>query len=254
MSRALTADGLAGIFGRTTLNRGANVWKRGLVSDIAASADGQRITGRVRGSAQRPYDQTVSIIPGRGGEAIRIVGYCTCPMRRNCKHVAALVLKHLANLEEKEAIDANGADAPAAASAQPVPQLALSGNVSAWLDRVAAATPQLAARVDAGAAAYKPNQRRLLFILNPRDTATRTSPTPVLVHAVSVRLGKNGSFNDVKHYEPSSALNRTSLEQLPRFITADDCAILRDLAWMRQRGDIFNRITTMLSADAAGLF
>ena len=92
MSRALVVDDLVGVFDRGTLARGRSVWRRNLVSHIAASADGLRITGRVHGSDPRPYDQTVSIVPVRGSNRVRVVGYCTCPMRLNCKHVADTVL------------------------------------------------------------------------------------------------------------------------------------------------------------------
>jgi superfamily II DNA or RNA helicase len=258
MARRVISDDLAAAFDSATLGRGAELWERGdKVSHIAASRDGLRVTGRVRGSQRRPYDQTVSIVPTANGTGVRIVGYCTCPVRLNCKHVAALLLEHLANIGPKAAPAAGDAEVAAPAhgvqhATGPVPatapQLALSTAVSSWLDRVGAATPL--PQPAAAAAAYKPNHRKLLFILNPRDTLAGTAPV-ALVRTVSVRLGKDGGFHDEKRYDPHTVMRPP--EQLPLFLTDDDIAILRDIVWVRQRARLINEPDTPLGADAAGL-
>jgi len=48
------------------------------------------INGECSGSQSRPYQQEVTLSEVEG--ALELDGYCSCPMRFNCKHVIALVL------------------------------------------------------------------------------------------------------------------------------------------------------------------
>ena len=188
----------------------------------------------------------MSLVPKRGGHGVRIVGYCTCRMGRDCKHVAALLMEHLAALDETDAAPDAGRAPPPAAS---VPdRMALSEKVAGWLDRVtSAAVPP----VPRGAEVFRPNQRQLRYILNHRAAPAGAGPGAALVRAVSVRLKKDGGFHDEKRYDPSNA-TRPGV-QLPQFVTADDIAILRDLDWVRQKARLANAPDTPLGADAAGL-
>ena len=240
MASGLTEDDLSGAFEFETLARGAELRQRKHVGRVEAAADGLRITGSVLGSQRRPYTQTVSLVPVRGGHGVRIVGYCTCRMGRNCKHVAALLMEHLAALDET---DAESAPPPPAS----VP-VALSEKVAGWLDRVTSAA---APPVPRGAEVFRSNQRQLRYILNHRAAPAGAGSEAALVRAVSVRLKKDGGFHDEKRYDPNNA-TRPEI-QLPQFVTADDTAILRDLDWVRQKARLANAPDTPLGADAAGL-
>jgi superfamily II DNA or RNA helicase len=251
MARGLTEDDLPRIFDRETLHRGVALWEAGNVRYADASADGLRITGSVHGSQQRPYSQTVALVEKRGGHGVRIVGYCTCPVATNCKHVVAVLLERLSDLEEADTGSGPfGAGMPQpAADAGPQP-LALSTAVAGWLDRLAAAAPQ--APAPAGIEACKPNLRQLRFILNHRDAIRSSgSAATAFIRSVSVRLRKDGAFHDEKLYDPNNALRPA--EQLPQFLTEDDLAILRDLAWARQRARGITDFDTPLGADAVSL-
>src|SRR4051812_34006071 len=58
---------------------------------LAFEQDDEVVSGRVLGTARRPYEQAIEIGEGvRGG--ISIAGDCTCPVGFNCKHVAAVLL------------------------------------------------------------------------------------------------------------------------------------------------------------------
>ena len=246
MASGLTEGDLSGVFDLGTLTRGAELWHRKHVGRVEVSADGLRIAGSVLGSQRRPYTQTVSLVPKRGGHGVRIVGYCTCRMGRDCKHVAALLMEHLAALDETDAAPDAGRAPPPAAS---VPdRMALSEKVAGWLDRLtSAAVPAVAP----GAEVFKPNQRQLRYILNHRDAPAGGGAAAALVRAVSVKFKKDGGFHDEKRYDPNNA-TRPEL-QLPQFLTADDIAILRDLDWVRQKARLANATDTPLGADAAGL-
>jgi superfamily II DNA or RNA helicase len=265
MARRLTTGDLARELDRGTLQRGRALWRNGHVRTVDASADGLHITGSVRGSHGRPYNQTVSLVDKRGGLGLRIAGYCTCPMAMNCKHVAALLLEHLSNLTEAasapiltatiadpptDATSLSAGNAPQSPPAVTAPQpMGLSAAVAGWLDRVAAAAaPQ---PPEAGAEAYKPNQRQLRYVLNHREAAHRRGPTAALVRPVSVRLRKDGSHYEEKRYDPNIVARPQA--QLPQFLTQDDVAILRDLMWLAQSARLINEADTPLGADAAGL-
>ena len=190
MASGLTEGDLSGVFDLGTLTRGAELWHRKHVGRIEVSADGLRIAGSVHGSQRRPYTQTVSLVPKRGGHGVRIVGYCTCPMGHNCKHVAALLMEHLAALDETD-------EAPRRREVlfRPLPpsrtRWRCPTTVAGWLDRVAAAAAPPAVP---GAEVYKPNQRQLRYILNHRDAVAGAGAAAALVRSVSVKLKKDGGF------------------------------------------------------------
>ena len=160
----LTDGDLRKAFDPQTLRRGRGVHVHKRVRRVEASADGLRITGSVQGSERRPYDQTVSLVPVRGGTGVRVSGYCTCPVAVNCKHVVAVLLEHCNRLRQKEGLflAAQSDGQGTAAASQPAQ---LPAAVTEWIDRLGAAV----APVSKTQSGYKPNQRELRFVLNPRD-------------------------------------------------------------------------------------
>jgi SNF2 family DNA or RNA helicase len=80
------------------LKRGKGYLKENRVLSLSAEEldDGVVIRSKVRGNYRSSYVQEIFI--GRD----RIVGECTCPVEFNCKHVAAVILKYLKNLETTE--------------------------------------------------------------------------------------------------------------------------------------------------------
>jgi superfamily II DNA or RNA helicase len=260
MTLGLTEADLRGAFDSGTLHRGRMVWRTGRVRQVEASADGLRIAGTVQGSERRPYTQTVSLVPKRGSAGMRVVGYCTCPVGLNCKHVAAVLLEHRKQLDEAE--DA-GEPAPVAvagrapsqrqprqATAPAGPQpMALSVALQGWLDRVAAAaTASLTA--DRAARTPQPHQRQLLYVLNHHDAPSGGSAS-ARIRPVNVRLKKDGSVAEEKRYDMENAFR--SAEQRARFLTEDDISILRDLMWLGRSGPYTDRIDVPLASDAVSL-
>jgi hypothetical protein len=171
MAFRLTQDVLLRELGPGTVDKGRRMQAAGHVRSIDVSAEGTRISGNVRSSTnsyfdRRPYSQTISLVPA--GDGVRIKGYCTCPVKFNCKHVAAALLEHA--IRDDRVPTNDGADEPRVvgessevlspcaaaaigknahgpASAPPQPRAALSRPVSDWLDRlITAAAPRTRAR------------------------------------------------------------------------------------------------------------
>ena len=85
---------IANTVGAAACAKGMEYARRGSVTSISMSrGTGQqpKIVGKVQGSARYPYTVIVTAIPARGGAAGLAFGVCTCPVRNNCKHVAALM-------------------------------------------------------------------------------------------------------------------------------------------------------------------
>lgn len=63
---------------------------------VAIGEGGRRITGEVRGTAPAPYRQDIQAHPRSYG-GTWFASSCTCPVRSNCKHVAAVLFQLLAD-------------------------------------------------------------------------------------------------------------------------------------------------------------
>jgi superfamily II DNA or RNA helicase len=242
----LTEEDLRKAFDPQVLNRGRGVRVHKRVRQVDASADGLRIAGSVQGSERRPYNQTVSLVPVRGGTGVRVSGYCTCPVGINCKHVAAVLLEHCSRLKHVEAASPDPrADGHVAAAAQAT---RLSADVTAWIDRLGEAiAPTAKAQSE-----HTPNQRELRFVLNPRDALPRgASAAAALIRAVSVRLKKDRSIFDERRCDPNIASRPAT--QLPQFVAVDDLPILRDLAVLGNTHRLTGGADLPLGADAVSL-
>ena len=90
---ALKAPLVLRAFDDRTAARGKVYWRRGLVKDIRV-VDG-RLTGRVQGTAFRPYTVRISVVRGR------VESECTCPVGWQCKHGAALCFRWLEDPAEE---------------------------------------------------------------------------------------------------------------------------------------------------------
>ena len=87
MSRADVARVLGPVF----TDRGQRYAADGRVLDAAWNPSDLSLFGTVRGSAGRLYEATAVWRVHRGREQF-VGGECTCPMQRDCKHVAAVAL------------------------------------------------------------------------------------------------------------------------------------------------------------------
>jgi superfamily II DNA or RNA helicase len=82
---------LVRLLGAPTVQRGSHYAQAGAVRSLAWN--GAHTTGyaHVEGSEVRPYVVSVTVTRA-GGRISRVQGTCSCPMRANCKHVAAFLI------------------------------------------------------------------------------------------------------------------------------------------------------------------
>ena len=74
----------------TTAYRGHRYALDGRVLDAEWNESANALTGQVQGGHHRPYRCMVLFRPS-GGRSVVLASTCTCPMRQDCKHVAALL-------------------------------------------------------------------------------------------------------------------------------------------------------------------
>ncbi len=187
-------------FDATTLQRGRDYARRGLVEAVEAQADGL-LTARVENGQGSTYRQRVSFGGGR------VNGACSCPVAHNCKHVAAVLFIWA------ERQDRRGALAPP---------------VLGWLERVrgwaaVAASPKLQVASSDG---YSDNVKdRLLYVLAPRDGEVKIDICKGRINSAGTALN-----NGIRRYDAVNAL-RSAVP--PQFIRSEDLELLSELALAR---------------------
>ena len=73
----------------------------GRVRDLEVDPD--FVSAVIPGTAPRPYQAVAKLVPGRQG-APQLVSSCTCPVGSQCKHVAAMLLRAIAERGEPERV------------------------------------------------------------------------------------------------------------------------------------------------------
>ncbi len=148
--------------------------QQGRVKNIHWSKDGAGfvIEGEVNGNSVYPYHQRVMIPPLNQNR--RLLGKCTCPVRLECKHIAALLIYGLVNQPKPSNLGTNG------------PSNNLSPELNAWLDNLNSAE-----QGHQNQDAYPENiQQRLIYVIDSDAEGNHT-----LIHPQSVRLLTNGEFS-----------------------------------------------------------
>ncbi|WP_241985696.1 MULTISPECIES: DEAD/DEAH box helicase [Cryobacterium] len=92
MAHTLSSHDIALLVGSQAFTRGERYLRNGHVGAETWFGSGTQLFGTVRGSRPTPYSVTVSFTLDSAGATVRASGVCTCPVKRNCKHVAALLL------------------------------------------------------------------------------------------------------------------------------------------------------------------
>ena len=184
-------------FDRTTLQRGRDYARGGLVALVEPLVDGA-LRGRVSNGRGMTYQQRITL--GRG----LIDGICSCPVGHNCKHVAAVMVKW---------------------SEQPGSSPGLAAPLQGWLGRVkaSAATPQLP---DVRPEDYPADVKdRLLYLLVPHGVRLRVDIYKGRINAAGTGLNKS-----IGRYDALHALRSTAPA---KFIRPADLELLSALAQAR---------------------
>jgi superfamily II DNA or RNA helicase len=88
VSPELTHRQVRSLFDSATLERGIGYVRQRRVLHLDVQRDGRLVSALVRGNARRPYRVVAQIGRDRLG-TLTVHGSCSCPVRYNCKHVAA---------------------------------------------------------------------------------------------------------------------------------------------------------------------
>ena len=198
------------------LERGEEYVEQGRVQEFRSS-ESNRLQANVRGSRPQPYVVDVRLVPGNVGT--QVYGLCSCPMRVNCKHVAAVLLHALRN----------GSAAPLAPQMSAPPALAREPSTSRisvaaekqlpfelelWLGRA-----QRASNAQPEREHYAPNvAQRLLYTLR-----LQTPPCAPQVQLVLARRRKAGGYSGGSPWSNA----RQALQHPPSFVLREDQRILR---------------------------
>lgn len=87
---ALSRRTIKNYVGSLFYQRALSAFKKGAVLEVSADAERGTVTGEVQGSQSEPYHASFKL--SEDGKIINST--CSCPMRRDCKHVAALALAY----------------------------------------------------------------------------------------------------------------------------------------------------------------
>ncbi|HXT81888.1 MAG TPA: DEAD/DEAH box helicase [Acetobacteraceae bacterium] len=221
---ALRDSDLRALFQPRTLEAGRVYEQRGRVRDLRIAEGGGHISAATQGSAPDPYEQRIRVVHSRRG-GLSIVGICTCPVHRLCKHLAAvLIAAHRRQLLMDDALppSSSGAarrDRHPVASAK---ERALPTNITGWLDG-------LGSSEDADTEAYPPGMRhRILYVLGPE--AVRNGAPRLKIQPMSAILRKDGGWGSARQYSPNQ------VQYAARFLRPSDRLILTRLG--RRTGGI----------------
>ncbi|MGF6853529.1 hypothetical protein OKW29_002416 [Paraburkholderia sp. CI3] len=217
----------------------------GAVSNVKWQGD--TLSGDVQGSQPRPYLTRVRFRTDGGSPSAE--GKCTCPVGRNCKHVAALLLAELDYHDEMDHItqvedDSDPATsevfiarritvpgAPPAPSPSPSSSQGVRPELVSWLERFRArARAADAAGKDAARKVVATRKETLAYRLNWSRFHMRHE---VVLHrarcdADGVIVEVGDSWGDVEG----------ALLRQPRFVSDEDLSILRGLWLGRSREDL----------------
>jgi len=228
---ALTDQALKQAFGASTLEAGRIYELRGRVRDVSTLDGTDMVTAEVIGTAPKPYAQRIRIRDGGWG-GLTIAGTCTCPVGRNCKHVAAV----LVSLQRQEAAEALTSLAPPITSpsttARATTARATTARVSAKPEPVA--EQRLPAPIDSWLSDLQRDlsdetedypdavRHRLLYALNA-DTSRPGVPA-LSIQPFNATLRKDGKYSHIRQYPISNAGSNA------RFLRPSDRLILGRLA------------------------
>ena len=219
----LTDGAIRAAFAPTTLEAGRIYELRGRVRNLRITNAGGLIFAETQGTAPDPYLQRIMVGRGRNG-GVGISGMCSCPVGRDCKHVAAvLVAAH------REELAAGGTDVPPLTTARPETSAdpLLPYDLAGWLSTLHADDAQETED-------FPPSvHQRLHYVLSSTDPS-RGVPA-LVVRPFTVRLLATGKVSHPKQY----ALHQVGTPA--RYLRPSDRIILARLR--RIAADQINRAT-----------
>ncbi|MEZ0305311.1 MAG: SNF2-related protein, partial [Hyphomicrobiaceae bacterium] len=212
---------IARVIEPATLARGRALHANAQVIDVKIDEDGAVICGRVQGSEPEPYEQWISLRPGKS--RIIIHGTCSCPVHSNCKHVAAVLIeveRRTLPLAAAPTLVAPGKPDDGPRSRGLSPQLQL------WLNDLA----EVSAPGSADNAYPADIKQRLIYVLEV-EPGRNGYPSRACINPKVAALRKSGDFGSARPYSPSNIFNYQPAKHLRRV----DHEILGELDWLMRR-------------------
>ena len=195
--------------------RGKHYADEGLVSNLRYFSDKKRYTAAVQGSRPEPYRVEAQLVKGSHGPIV--YGLCTCPVRVNCKHVAAMLWKVLDGKSDEHNAENSARGAPAQKPRSPQPP-AVPFELSLWLEGAQRITLPDGERAKAAV----DGAQRLLYVVEAGAPSASSKPSLKLV---SARRLKSGGYG-----RPTRWSNvRQALTTPPRFVSHEDQRVFRML-------------------------
>ncbi len=222
-SLVLTDGAIRPVFAPPTLEAGRIYELRGRVRNLRITEQGALIFAETQGTAPDPYLQRIKVGRRRDG-SLAIAGMCSCPVGRDCKHVAAvLVAAH------REELAVGGSDVPPMTTARPEtsPDALLPYDLAGWLSTLHA--DDVHETEDFPTSVHQ----RLHYVLSTTDTV-RGAPA-LTVRPFTVRLLATGKISHPKQF----ALHQTGAPA--RYLRPSDRIILARLR--RAAAEQLNRST-----------
>ncbi|MBG6238555.1 superfamily II DNA or RNA helicase [Mycetocola sp. CAN_C7] len=96
------------LVGNAAFNRATAYARSGAVADLDWDDDERTLTATVQGSAPNPYDCRIALAPARKDFSRPSASSCTCPLRLDCKHVAAVLLASNSSAVKSIALPGSG--------------------------------------------------------------------------------------------------------------------------------------------------
>jgi superfamily II DNA or RNA helicase len=204
--------------GNRAFQAGLRYSRQGRVSAILYAPDGGSLTARTRGSVSRPYGQRITLTRRPDG-GLDFTGQCSCPVRYNCKHTAAVLIT---------------ADFERLGQADPNAPSRLPEHYSRWLKQLELVAEPESEEYPASVA------DRLFYMMN--EDAGR--PGVLRIEPRSVRLNKDGSFGEERSFDADRVLHSS----VPKYLRPSDQWVLRRLSsksqrdWPAEQGEVLSRI------------
>jgi superfamily II DNA or RNA helicase len=220
-------------FHDSTLERGRQYASGGQVAQIAAEEDGSttQLTARVQGSDAQPYETRVQLVRS-GARVIDIEGRCTCPVGYNCKHAAAVVIKHF-GLGAWMASRAPGLSAaapvPPAFEREPGPNAHRY-----WIDRL---------RELNAPKPVAPQTKQLLYVFDASGPRHGAHPIVTLMTTLLRKDGSRGAMQSANS-DLTALLNAP-----PAYVSKADLPLLRELGLSSRRNGIGTGYVVQQNAD-----
>ncbi|WP_226642749.1 DEAD/DEAH box helicase [Microbulbifer variabilis] len=169
-----------------SLVRGKDYFRNGKVQEFNVSYDGRTITGRVSGSYASYYKQHIEIIEDPVLRRFEIDGECSCPVGYNCKHVAAVLMAAVNEIQRTSK------------------QVSNSTTWENWQNNITGKKRELV--LDS------PSLRDLLYTLDWDD---RYSPAHARVNVYSARPLKKGGYGKPQreYFHINSSLATSKIDQ-----------------------------------------